>query len=166
MVHEKEKWMREAMKEAQIAASLGEVPIGAVVVKDNEIVGRGHNLREKSGDATAHAEVIAIRNACENLQGWRLEDTSLYVTLEPCPMCSGAMILSRVANVYYGASDPKGGCAGTLMNLLNDDRFNHQCQVESGILAEECGALLTLFFKELRQKKNKNKSLTETPSQH
>lgn len=159
-VHEKEKWMREAMKEAQIAASLGEVPIGAVVVKDNEIIGRGHNLREKTGDATAHAEVIAIRNACETLQGWRLEDTSLYVTLEPCPMCSGAMILSRVTNVYYGASDPKGGCAGTLMNLLSDDRFNHQCQVESGVLAEECSTLLTAFFKELRQKKNKNKSLT------
>ncbi|MGY3778681.1 tRNA adenosine(34) deaminase TadA [Isobaculum melis] len=153
---EKEKWMREAMKEAEIAASLGEVPIGAVVVKDHQIIGRGHNLREKTGDATAHAEVIAIRNACETLQGWRLEDAALYVTLEPCPMCSGAMILSRVAHVYYGATDPKGGCAGTLMNLLTDNRFNHQCQVEAGILATECGALLSSFFKELRQKRKQH----------
>lgn len=149
----KEQFMLEAIKEAKKAETLNEVPIGAVVVIDGEIVGRGHNLREDSLDATAHAEMFAIKEACKNIQNWRLERAQLFVTLEPCPMCSGAMLLSRVEEVYYGAKDPKGGTAGTLMNLLDDDRFNHVAYVESGILEEECGMLLTTFFRKLREKK-------------
>lgn len=152
-IEEKELFMQEAIKEAKKAERLQEVPIGAVVVLDGKIIGRGHNLREESQDATAHAEMFAIKQACEVLENWRLEQAQLFVTLEPCPMCSGAMILSRVAEVYYGAKDPKGGTAGTLMNLLEDERFNHIAYVESGILEEECGSLLTNFFKQLRDKK-------------
>lgn len=150
---EKEYWMKEAIKEAQAAEAILEVPIGAVVVLDGEIIGRGHNLREHSQDATMHAEMIAIREACAAVGSWRLEEAQLYVTLEPCPMCSGAMILSRVAEVYYGAKDPKGGTAGTLMNLLTDGRFNHVAYVESGIMEEACGSLLTNFFRRLRAEK-------------
>ncbi|WP_285697700.1 nucleoside deaminase, partial [Enterococcus hirae] len=119
-----EKWMRLAIEEAQKAQQLAEVPIGAIVVLNDEIIGRGYNLRETTQDATTHAEMIAIREACQNVGSWRLEEAQLYVTLEPCPMCSGAMILSRVKEVYFGAYDPKGGTAGTLMNLLTDERFN------------------------------------------
>lgn len=150
---EKEHWMAEAIKEAHAAEAILEVPIGAVVVLDGEIIGRGHNLREHSQDATMHAEMIAIREACAAVGSWRLEEAQLYVTLEPCPMCSGAMILSRVAEVYYGAEDSKGGTAGTLMNLLTDERFNHVAYVESGIMAEACGSLLTNFFRRLRAEK-------------
>ncbi|MGX7350652.1 cytidine and deoxycytidylate deaminase zinc-binding region [Enterococcus canis] len=150
---EKEDWMREALLEAEKAGAIGEVPIGAIVVQAGKIIGRGHNLREATQDATAHAEMIAIREACEATGSWRLENAQLYVTLEPCPMCSGAMILSRVTEVYFGASDPKGGTAGTLMNLLTDDRFNHVAAVEGGILAAECGQILSNFFRELRERK-------------
>jgi tRNA(adenine34) deaminase len=149
----KEQFMLEAIKEAKKAEMINEVPIGAVVVIDGKIVGRGHNLREESQDATAHAEMYAIKEACKNVANWRLERAQLFVTLEPCPMCSGAMILSRVAEVYYGARDPKGGTAGTLMNLLEDGRFNHVAYVEAGILEKECGMLLTNFFRTLRDKK-------------
>lgn len=150
---EKESFMREAILEAEKAADKLEVPIGAVIVLNGEIIGRGYNVREISHDATTHAEMIAIREANQKVQNWRLEDAQMFVTLEPCPMCSGAMILSRIKKVYYGASDPKGGTAGTLMNLLQDERFNHQVQVESGILEGECAALLTNFFRALRAKK-------------
>lgn len=150
---EKESFMRAAIAEAQQAATIAEVPIGAVVVLDGEIIGRGHNLREHSQDATAHAEMFAIREACKALDSWRLERSQLFVTLEPCPMCSGAMMLSRVEEVYFGAYDPKGGTAGTMMNLLEDQRFNHWSYVEGGILEEECGSMLTDFFRSLRQKK-------------
>lgn len=150
---EKEFFMREAIEEAEKAGSKLEVPIGAVVVLNGEIVGRGHNLREATHDATTHAEMIAIREANQHLGNWRLEDTQLFVTLEPCPMCSGAMILSRVKELYYGAPDPKGGAAGTLMNLLGDERFNHQVTIEKGLLEEECAALLTDFFRSLRARK-------------
>lgn len=150
---EKEHFMREAIKEAKKAEVKLEVPIGAVVVLNGEIIGRGHNVRELTHDATTHAEMIAIREANQYLGNWRLEDTQLFVTLEPCPMCSGAMILSRVKELYYGAPDPKGGTAGTLMNLLGDERFNHQVDIEKGILDEECAALLTDFFRMLRARK-------------
>lgn len=150
---EKEFFMREAIKEAKKAEAKLEVPIGAVVVLNGEIIGRGHNLRELTHDATTHAEMIAIREANQHLDNWRLEDTQLFVTLEPCPMCSGAMILSRVKELYYGAPDPKGGTAGTLMNLLGDGRFNHQVDIEKGLLEEECAALLTDFFRMLRARK-------------
>jgi len=153
----KEEWMRVAIEEAKKAEALVEVPIGAIVVHQGQIIGRGHNLRETTQNATTHAEMIAIQEACKAIGSWRLEETQLYVTLEPCPMCSGAMILSRVKEVYFGAYDPKGGTAGTLMNLLEDERFNHQADVEGGILEEECGELLSVFFRNLRAKKKKLK---------
>jgi tRNA(adenine34) deaminase len=145
-------WMREAMAEARKAEDIGEVPIGAVIVKDGTIIGRGYNRRETGLDPLAHAELIAIREASSHLQAWRLLDCTLYVTLEPCPMCSGAIVQSRVPRVIFGAYDPKAGCAGTLMNLLQEDRFNHQAEVIGGVLGEECGDMLTQFFRTLRRK--------------
>lgn len=158
-----EYYMKEAIQEAEKAKALTEVPIGAVVVIDGEIISRAHNLRETEQSAIAHAEVLAIEQACKATGSWRLENATLYVTLEPCPMCSGAIILSRVKRVVYGAVDPKGGCVGTLMNLLQDDRFNHQSEVTSGVLAEECGQLLTDFFRGIREKRKfaKKSSLQE-----
>jgi tRNA(adenine34) deaminase len=145
-------WMREAMNEALKAQSLNEVPIGAVIVWNEQIIGRGHNLRETTLDPTAHAEMIAIRQASEFLNAWRLLDCKLYVTLEPCPMCAGAIVQSRVKQVIYGAPDPKAGCAGTLMNLLQEQRFNHEAEVIPGVLQEECAKLLTDFFRKLRDR--------------
>ncbi|NEY74222.1 nucleoside deaminase [Bacillus mesophilus] len=145
--------MSLAIKEAKKAEVIGEVPIGAVLVKDGEVIASGYNLRETEQRSIAHAEMLVIDQGCKQLGTWRLEDTTLYVTLEPCPMCAGAIVLSRIPRVVYGAKDPKGGCAGTLMNLLQESRFNHQSIVESGILEEECGALLTNFFQTLRKKK-------------
>ena len=158
---EKEQFMKMAILEAKKAEELMEVPIGAVIVLEGKIIGKGHNLREKEQDATAHAEMIAIREACRGIDNWRLEQAQLFVTLEPCPMCSGAMLLSRIEEVYYGASDPKGGTAGTLMNLLTDQRFNHIAYVESGILEQECGQLLSKFFKKLREEKKKKKKVNK-----
>ena len=148
-----EFFMKEAIKEASKAEALNEVPIGAVIVYKGEIISRAHNLRESQQNAVAHAELLAIDQACEKFGTWRLEDTTLYVTLEPCPMCSGAILLSRVRRVVYGAVDPKGGCAGTLMNLLQDPRFNHQSEVTAGILGEECSQMLSQFFQQLRERK-------------
>lgn len=156
-MEEKEYFMREAIKEAKKAEKMAEVPIGAVVVLNGEIIGRGHNLRETSQNATAHAEMMAIQQACAKLDNFRLEDTQLFVTLEPCPMCSGAILLSRIDEVYFGAYDPKGGTAGSLLNLLEDQRFNHWCYLESRVLEEECSQLLKLFFKALRQRKKAEK---------
>lgn len=152
---EHEKWMQSAIEEAEKAIKIGEVPIGAVVVKNGEIVGRGHNLRETAKDPTLHAEMIAIRQAAERLGGWRLIGCSLYVTLEPCPMCAGAIVQSRIERVVFGAADPKAGCAGTLMNLLEDERFNHRAEVIPGVMAEQCGSLLTHFFRELRERRKR-----------
>ena len=156
-LQEKEFFMREALKEAQKAYDQEEVPIGAVVVLNGEIIGRGHNLREKEQDATLHAEIKAIRQANQHLGSWRLEDCELFVTLEPCPMCSGAMILARMKKVIFGAFDPKAGTAGTFMNLLQDSRFNHQVEVEQGVLEEECQEILRSFFKGLRERNKKQK---------
>ena len=128
--------MEAAIEEARRAEQLGEVPIGAVIVKEGKIIGRGHNLRETSNDATAHAEMIAIREASKTLGAWRLMGCTLYVTLEPCPMCAGAIVQSRIPLVVYGASDPKAGCAGTLMNLLQEERFNHRAQIISGVMKD------------------------------
>ncbi|CAJ1004648.1 MULTISPECIES: tRNA adenosine(34) deaminase TadA [Brevibacillus] len=152
-MQEHETYMRAAMEEAKKAAAIGEVPIGAVIVRDGEIVGRGYNLRETKKDPTLHAEMIAIREASARLGGWRLIGCTLYVTLEPCPMCAGAIVQSRIEQVVYGARDPKAGCAGTLMNLLDESRFNHQVPVVEGVLAEECGQMLKDFFRGLRMKK-------------
>ncbi|WP_274519578.1 tRNA adenosine(34) deaminase TadA [Loigolactobacillus backii] len=159
---EKEFYMREALFEAKTAALIGEVPIGAVIVYRGEIIGRGHNLREHSQDATTHAEILAIQEACATIHSWRLEDAAIFVTLEPCPMCSGAIINSRLSEVYYGATDPKAGTAGTFMNLLTDERFNHQAEVEAGILADDAAGLLQQFFRQIRAKrKAKKKQKTE-----
>lgn len=144
--------MKEALKEAQKAKAINEVPIGAVIVKDGEIIGRGYNQRETSNRAITHAEILAIEEANQTLNNWRLEDCALFVTVEPCVMCSGAIVQSRIPYVYYGTADYKGGTAGTLMNLLTEERFNHQSVVEAGVLQEDCREMLTSFFKELRKK--------------
>ncbi len=146
-------YMKIALDEARIAYDNDEVPIGAIVVdENNNIIGRGHNDREQTQDATRHAEMIAIQMATKEIGSWRLEQCSLYVTLEPCPMCSGAIIQSRIKKVVFGASDPKGGCVGSIVNLLTNENFNHNPEVVSGILAEDCGKILSEFFRKLRQK--------------
>jgi len=150
-------FMKQALEEAQQAALLGEVPIGAVLVYEGKIIARAHNLRETTQNATTHAELLVIQEACKKIGSWRLEDTTLYVTLEPCPMCAGAILQSRVPRVVYGARDQKAGCVDSLYHLLNDERFNHACDVTEGILAEECGQILTDFFKALRDRKKAEK---------
>jgi tRNA(adenine34) deaminase len=158
-----EYFMMEALKEAEKARKINEVPIGAVVVMGDEVIGRGYNLRETTQNAITHAETLAIQEACEKAGTWRLEGAELYVTLEPCPMCSGAIILSRIEKVVYGAADPKAGCAGTLMNLLDDSRFNHQCEVIPGVLEESCGGILSDFFRDLRARKKEEKRNKRSP---
>jgi tRNA(adenine34) deaminase len=148
-----EYYMRLAIEEAKKAEQMGEVPIGAVIVQGDRVIARSHNLRETEQRAVAHAEILAIDEACKATRSWRLEDATLYVTLEPCAMCAGAIVLARIKRVVFGASDPKGGCAGTLMNLLQEERFNHQAEVTSGVLGEECGQMLSHFFRKLREKK-------------
>ncbi|HET7627749.1 MAG TPA: tRNA adenosine(34) deaminase TadA [Bacillales bacterium] len=147
-----EKYMKRAMAKAKEAAAIGEVPIGAVIVQGDEIIAAAHNLRETEQQATAHAELLVIEEACRKTGFWRLTGCTLYVTLEPCAMCSGAIVQSRIERVVYGAADPKGGCAGTLMNLLQESRFNHCAEVTAGVLAEECGQMLSDFFKALRNR--------------
>lgn len=153
-----EYYMELAIREARKAMEQEEVPIGAVIVLDHKVISSAHNLRETTQKATTHAELLAIEKACEEIGSWRLENATLYVTLEPCPMCSGAILLSRIKRVVYGAKDPKAGCAGTLMNLLQDSRFNHQSEVKNGVLEDECGELLRTFFRNLRQKKKAKKT--------
>ncbi|MFU0799524.1 MAG: tRNA adenosine(34) deaminase TadA [Xylanivirga thermophila] len=148
MLHE--DFMRQAIYEAQKAYSRDEVPIGAVVVKDGLVIGRGYNLRESHQDPTLHAEIIAIREASKNLKSWRLTGCSLYVTIEPCAMCAGAMIQSRLENLIFGAWDPKGGCVGSLYDLVTDNRFNHRVEVIQGILEDECRELMQKFFRQKR----------------
>ena len=154
---DKELFMKEAIAEAKKAEAINEVPIGAVIVRDGKIIGRGYNQRETTNRAITHAEMIAIDEANQTINNWRLENCALFVTLEPCVMCSGAIVLSRIPNVYYGAFDYKGGTAGTLMNLLEEEQFNHQSHVEAGILQEECSEMLTSFFKKLRQDRKESK---------
>jgi tRNA(adenine34) deaminase len=145
-------WMRRALDEARRAEALGEVPVGALVVAaSGELVGRGFNRRESDQDPTAHAETLAIREAAQRTGSWRLEGTTLYVTLEPCAMCAGALVLSRVGRLVYGAADPKAGFCGSLGDLVRDPRLNHRLEVAPGVLAAECGALLSGFFAGLRR---------------
>ncbi|GEN91431.1 tRNA adenosine(34) deaminase TadA [Tetragenococcus koreensis] len=159
---EKYFFMNEAIKEAHKALDLAEVPIGAIVVLDKQIIGRGYNLRETTQNALKHAEMTAIEEACSNIGSWRLEDAQLFVTLEPCPMCSGAILQSRIEEVYFGAFDLKAGACGSLINLLEDTRFNHWCYVESEVLANTCADLLSDFFKKIRvEKKRKKKEILE-----
>ena len=145
-----EAWMRQALAEAELALTHGDVPVGAVAVCDGTIVGRGHNRREADADPTAHAEIIALREAARTLGGWRLERVTLYCTLEPCPMCAGAMVAARLARLVYAADDPKAGAAGSVVELLRDPRFNHRVSVTRGVLAEEARTLLERFFAEKR----------------
>lgn len=153
---EQEKYMKAALKLAHKAADEGEVPVGAVVVCDGKIVGRGRNRRETKKNALCHAEIEAINKACKKLGGWRLHRCDLYVTLEPCPMCTGAIINSRIKTLYYGAPDPKAGSCGTLTNLF-DIAYNHKPEVVAGLLEEECAETLRAFFRELRARKKAEK---------
>ena len=149
--------MRAAMEEAAVAEGLQEVPIGAVVVLDGRIIGRGHNLRETNNDPTAHAEIIAIKQAAENLNSWRLLDCTLYVTLEPCVMCMGAIILARIPTLVFGCRDPRVGAVGSIYNFAEDERFNHRVNVREGVLQQECSDQLSTFFRMLREQKKAGK---------
>lgn len=146
-------WMAKAIAEARKAEAKGEVPIGCVIVRDGRVVARAHNLRETSQDPAGHAELLAIRKAAKKLDSWRLLDTTLYVTLEPCLMCMGAIILARIPTVVFGCFDPKAGAAGSLYDLSNDPRLNHRCELISGVRGEQCSALLSSFFAELRRRR-------------
>lgn len=152
-------WMKEAIKQAKKAESIDEVPIGCVIVKEDKIIARGYNKRETTQQSIAHAEIMAIQKACKKLNTWRLEGCTLYVTLEPCPMCAGAIVQSRIERVVYGAFDPKGGCVGTCTNLFEIQQFNHHPQFTSGVLESECSDLLKKFFKKKRMNK-KQKSVS------
>ena len=147
------KFMEEALTEAKKAAALGEVPIGAVIVKDGVIVGRGHNMTETEKDPTAHAEMEAIRQAAKTLGGWRLIGCDMYVTAEPCAMCAGAIVWARIENLYIGTTDPKAGACGSVFNIVREKKLNHNVNTEIGLLQEECSKILKDFFKELRRTK-------------
>ncbi len=154
-------FMQRALDLAQQAASLGEVPVGAVVVQDGIIVGQGFNRRECDKNALRHAEILAIEQACRNLGGWRLPHCTLYVTLEPCPMCTGAIINSRIERIVFGAYDPKAGCCGSVLDLM-DFPFNHKAQIEGGVLESECAGKLKEFFACLRKKSKNKKNVCDT----
>ena len=154
-------FMQQALNEAALAEELDEVPIGAVVVHNGEIVGRGHNLRETSNDPTTHAEMIAIRQAAQALDSWRLLDCTLYVTLEPCVMCMGAIILARIPNLVFGCRDPRVGAVGSIYNLAEDERFNHRVAVQEGVLEQECSTQLKSFFQRLRARNKARKLVQE-----
>ncbi len=148
-----EKYMIEALREAELAKALGEVPVGAVIVRNGEIVGRGHNMTETQKDPTAHAEMNAIREAAKNLGGWRLIGCHMYVTCEPCTMCAGAIVWSRIEKLYIGTMDPKAGACGSVFNVVQEPRLNHRVEVEKGLLQERCSGLMKDFFRELRKNK-------------
>ena len=150
-----EEFMQEALEEAKKAYKKLEIPVGVVIVKDGQIIARAHNMKEEKKDTTKHAEIIAIQRASKKLNSWRLNDCEMYVTLEPCPMCAGALIQSRIKKVYIGTKDKKTGACGSVLNLLEDYKFNHQVEIENGILSKECEEILKKFFKELREIKKK-----------
>ncbi len=147
-----EKYMREAIKQARKAAKIDEVPIGCVIVYDDKIIARGYNRRNTDKSTLAHAEIIAIRKAAKVIGDWRLEDCTMYITLEPCPMCAGAIVQARISRVVVGAMNPKAGCAGSVINLLQMDGFNHKAELTSGVLVDECRTMLQDFFKEMRKR--------------
>lgn len=149
-------YMWEAIAEAEKAYTIGEVPIGAVVVLNDQIIGRGHNLRETLKDSTAHAEIVAMREAAQQIGDWRLDGSTVYCTVEPCPMCAGAMIQFRVKTLIYGTQDLKAGAVDSIIDVLREPRFNHQVAVVSGVLEEECREIIQRFFRELRDKKKGN----------
>lgn len=148
-----EKFMREALRQAKKAYALEETPIGCVIVYEGRVIARGYNRRNTDGNTLAHAELTAIRKATKVLGDWRLEDCTIYVTLEPCPMCAGAIVQARIPTCVIGCMNPKAGCAGSVINLLDMKGFNHQVSVRRGVLEEECSGLMKQFFRELRQKK-------------
>jgi tRNA(adenine34) deaminase len=154
------KYMKEAIRQAKKAKDLGEVPIGCVIVYEDRIIARGYNRRNTDGSTLAHAELAAIKKACKKMGDWRLEGCTMYVTLEPCQMCSGALVQSRISKVVIGTMNPKAGCAGSVLNLLQMDAFNHQVEVEYGLCREMCSEILRDFFRELRRK-NKESRLQE-----
>ena len=161
-----EKYMKEAMKQAKKAAAIEEVPIGCVIVYEDKIIARGYNKRNLKKNTMAHAEIIAMNKASRVIGDWRLEGCTMYVTLEPCPMCAGAIVQARIPRVVIGSMNPKAGCAGSVLNVLQTEGFNHQVTLETGVLGAECSEMLSSFFKELRKlkkarKKEKDQSLTE-----
>lgn len=156
-----EKYMKEAIRQAKKAYAIGEVPIGCVIVYEDKIVGRGYNRRTVDKNTLAHAELIAIKKASKKLGDWRLEGCTMYVTLEPCQMCSGAIVQSRIPRVVIGCMNPKAGCAGSILNLLQVEEFNHQTELTKGVLEEECSQMMKAFFKELRESKKEKKEKQE-----
>ena len=162
---EDEKFMKEAIKQAKKAEAIGDVPIGCVIVHDGKIIARGYNKRNKDKTVLAHAELLAMKKACKKLGDWRLEDCTMYITLEPCQMCAGAIVQARIDKVVIGSMNPKAGCAGSVLNLLEMDGFNHKVEVERGVLEEECSTMLSAFFRKLREiqkeKKKKRKLIQE-----
>ena len=158
---EEERYMKEAIRQAHKAWKLGEVPIGCVIVRDGKIIARGYNRRNTDKNTLAHAELQAIRKASRAAGDWRLEDCTIYVTLEPCQMCAGAIVQARIPRLVIGSRNPKAGCAGSVLNLLQVPAFNHQVEITEGVLEEECSLMLTNFFRELREKKKEARNHTE-----
>ena len=152
MTKEDIKYMKQAITQAKKAASIGEVPIGCVIVFDGKVIGRGYNRRKSDHSTLAHAEIAAIKKASKAMGDWRLEDCTIYITLEPCPMCAGAIVQARIKRCVIAAMSPKSGCAGSILNLLQEERFNHQVEIESGVMEEECASMLSSFFRDLRQR--------------
>lgn len=152
------KFMKEALKQANKAAAIGEVPIGCVIVYQDKIIARGYNRRNIENSTLAHAEITAIKKACKKLGDWRLEGCTMYITLEPCQMCAGAMVQARVTEAVIGSMNPKAGCAGSVLNILEMEGFNHQVNVRRGVMEEECSRMLSGFFRELREKKKAEKN--------
>lgn len=152
-----ERYMKEAIRQANKAAALGEVPIGCVIEYEGKIIGRGYNRRMIDHTVLAHAEIIAMRKACKVMGDWRLEGCTMYITLEPCPMCAGAIVQARIPKVVIGSMNPKAGCAGSVLDLLHEDGFNHQVETKIGVLGDTCSTMLSEFFRELREKKKKQK---------
>lgn len=163
MIQIHEKFMKEALKQAKKAYQIGEAPIGCVIVKDGKIIARGYNQRNKKHNTLAHAELLAIGKACKKLEDWRVENCTMYITLEPCQMCAGAIVQARIPNVVIGARNKKAGCAGSIINLLQMSAFNHQVELTDGVLEEECAALMQNFFREMRENKKKKKHCEQSP---
>ena len=153
-----EKYMRAAIGQARKAGAIGEVPIGCVIVYEDKIIARGYNRRTIDKNFLTHAEIIAIKKACKKIGDWRLEGCTMYVTLEPCPMCAGAIVQARIPRVVIGCMNPKAGCAGSVLDMLHEDGFNHQAEVETGVLGEECSRMMKDFFKELREEGKRKKA--------
>lgn len=155
---EDEKFMKEAIRQAKKAEAIGDVPIGCVIVSEGRIIARGYNKRNKNKTVLAHAELLAMSKACKKTGDWRLEDCTMYITLEPCQMCAGAIVQARIPRVVIGSMNPKAGCGGSVLNLLQMKEFNHQVEVTRGVLEEECSEMLSAFFRKLRQKKKEKKA--------